>query len=81
MAALRDCIYGLAVVGTMACALSQGHGRAGECDNGNGSLMRIVPLAFTDATDGDIRAVSAITRARDLMRRLRATCSCREGAH
>lgn len=35
--------------GTTADALSSGHGRAGERDNGNGSLMHILPLAFTDA--------------------------------
>lgn len=46
-----------------ATALRIGHGLAGEFDNGNGSLMRTVPLAFTDATDDEIRAVSAITHA------------------
>lgn len=51
------------VGGTTADALSSGHGRAGERDNGNGSLMRILPLAFTDATDDEVRAVSAITHA------------------
>lgn len=49
--------YGL----TTARALEQGHGCAGERDNGNGSLMRIAPLAFTDATDDEVRAVSAVT--------------------
>lgn len=44
-------------------ALRTGRGLAGEWDNGNGSLMRTLPLAFTDATDGDVRAVSAITHA------------------
>ena len=44
-------------------ALERGHGLAGEWDNGNGSLMRTVPLAFTGATDDEVRAVSAITRA------------------
>ena len=47
--------------GTTARALSRGYGCAGERDNGNGSLMRIAPLAFTDATDDEVRAVSAIT--------------------
>ena len=51
------------VGGTTADALSSGRGRAGERDNGNGSLMRILPLAFTDATDDEVRAVSAITHA------------------
>ena len=49
--------------GTTADALSSGRGRAGERDNGNGSLMRILPLAFTGATDDEVRAVSAITHA------------------
>lgn len=48
---------------TTAHALAEGHGCAGERDNGNGSLMRIAPLAFTDASDADIRAISAITHA------------------
>ena len=46
-----------------ATALRVGHGLAGERDNGNGSLMRTMPLAFTDATDDEVRAVSAITHA------------------
>ena len=33
----------------------------GEHDNGNGSLMRILPLAFVECNDDDIRNVSAIT--------------------
>ena len=49
--------------GACARALDQGHGCAEEWDNGNGSLMRTVPLAFTDATDDEVRAVSAITHA------------------
>lgn len=44
-------------------ALSEGHGLTHERSNGNGSLMRIAPLACTDATDDEIRAVSAITHA------------------
>lgn len=40
-----------------------GRGRTGERDNGNGSLMRILPLAFAGATDDEVRAVSAITHA------------------
>lgn len=44
-------------------ALERGHGLTGEWDNGNGSLMRTVPLAFTDAADDEVRAVSAITHA------------------
>jgi ADP-ribosylglycohydrolase len=49
--------------GTTADALSSGRGRAGERDNGNGSLMRILLLAFTGATGDEVRAVSAITHA------------------
>lgn len=48
--------------GATSRALSTGRGCAGERDNGNGSLMRIVPLAFV-ANDNEIRAVSAITHA------------------
>jgi ADP-ribosylglycohydrolase len=44
-------------------AIEAGHGMKGERDNGNGSLMRIAPLAFCDATDDDVRAVSSITHA------------------
>ena len=36
--------------GTTARALHTGKGGSGERDNGNGSLMRIAPLAFTDTT-------------------------------
>ena len=49
--------------GTTARALHAGKGSSGECDNGNGSLMRIAPLAFTDATDEEVSEVSAITHA------------------
>jgi ADP-ribosylglycohydrolase len=47
--------------GTIAEALCTRRGRSGERDNGNGSLMRILPLAFTDASDDEARVVSAIT--------------------
>lgn len=51
-------------VGTAtATALEQGFGCTHERSNGNGSLMRIAPLAFTNASDDEIRAVSAITHA------------------
>lgn len=46
-----------------ATALTEGVGCKGERSNGNGSLMRIVPLAFADADDDDVAAVSAITHA------------------
>lgn len=48
---------------TTARALHSGKGGSGERDNDNGSLMRIAPLAFTDATDEEICEVSAITHA------------------
>ena len=44
-------------------ALFKGKGETGERSNGNGSLMRILPLAFTDCSDEEVRAVSAITHA------------------
>jgi len=42
-------------------ALTSGKPCVGERSNGNGSLMRILPLAFVECTDEEIRAVSAIT--------------------
>ena len=42
-------------------ALTSGKPCEGERSNGNGSLMRILPLAFVECTDEEIRAVSAIT--------------------
>ena len=44
-------------------ALDSGRGCAGEWDEGNGSLMRCLPMAFMDCTDEDVRRVSAITHA------------------
>lgn len=52
-----DCGY------TVRRALEEGHGMGGEDECGNGSLMRILPLAFTDATRSEVREVSAITHA------------------
>ena len=49
--------------GATARALERGRGCDGPRDNGNGSLMRTVPLAFTGAADDEVRAVSAITHA------------------
>lgn len=50
--------------GTTAIALRNGKGCDDEFSNGNGSLMRILPLAFVpDITAEQIRAVSAITHA------------------
>lgn len=51
------------VGGTTARALRAGRGMDGERDNGNGSLMRTVPLALMGATDDEVRAVSAVTHA------------------
>ncbi|OFK24810.1 ADP-ribosylglycohydrolase family protein [Olsenella sp. HMSC062G07] len=48
---------------TTRAALTSGHGLRGEWDNGNGSLMRICPLAFCDASDDDVRDVSGVTHA------------------
>jgi ADP-ribosylglycohydrolase len=48
---------------TVATALDRGEGCTGERSNGNGSLMRIAPLAYTQADDDDVRAASAITHA------------------
>ena len=62
--------------GTTACALATGVGCSGERDNGNGSLMRIAPLVFTNATDDEIRAVSAITHAHPI-----STTACVEMVH
>ena len=42
-------------------ALTTGLPQEDEYSDGNGSLMRILPLAFIDCTDDDIRDVSAIT--------------------
>ncbi len=46
-------------------ALNTGRGCDGERDNGNGSIMRIVPLVFMEATDDEVREVSAITHAHE----------------
>lgn len=46
---------------TTCTALRNGKPAVGEWDNGNGSLMRVLPLAFISCTDDEIRAVSAIT--------------------
>ena len=48
---------------TVAAALNEGKARDDEYSNGNGSLMRIAPLAYIWATDDEVRAVSAITHA------------------
>lgn len=49
---------------TTMCTILNRKGATGEHSNGNGSLMRILPLAFADdVTDEEIRQVSAITHA------------------
>lgn len=47
-------------------ALRTGKPKTGDRDNGNGSLMRILPLAFMDCTDDEIREVSAITHGHEI---------------
>ncbi|KFI53094.1 ADP-ribosylglycohydrolase family protein [Bifidobacterium biavatii] len=54
------------VGGTTSRALASGRGGTRERDNGNGSLMRILPLAFTDCSDDDIRRASAVTHAHEI---------------
>lgn len=44
-----------------ARALETGKGQSGVRDNGNGSLMRIAPLAMLHTSDDEVRSVSAIT--------------------
>ena len=48
---------------TCATAIQQGYGCDDEMSNGNGSPIRIAPLALTDANNSEIAAVSAITHA------------------
>lgn len=49
---------------TTAAAIVEGKPGTGERSNGNGSLMRIIPLAFVpDVTDKEIENVSALTHA------------------
>lgn len=65
---LRDGAYAIDehvfdVGGTVRQALRDGRGAYGEWDCGNGSLMCILLLAFTHASDGGIRVVSAVTHA------------------
>lgn len=51
------------VGGTVLRALESGTGLDDEWSQGNGSLMRIWPLALTDATDDEIAAASSVTHA------------------
>lgn len=59
--------------GTTSMALCRGKGSIDEWSNGNGSLMRIAPLAFTDASDEEVEAVSAITHAHKISKK---ACVC-----
>ncbi len=49
-----------------SAAITRGIGCGSVNSNGNGSLMRIAPLAYTHADDDSIRAVSAITHAHQI---------------
>ncbi|MCD8317316.1 MAG: ADP-ribosylglycohydrolase family protein, partial [Eggerthellaceae bacterium] len=52
---------------TVAEALEQGSGLTGISSNGNGSLMRIIPLAFVKGISNEqIEQVSAITHAHSI---------------
>lgn len=55
---------------TTYTALTTNRVMDGEWDSGNGSLMRIAPLAATSASDKDVAEVSAITHATALCKRL-----------
>ena len=46
-------------------ALHIDHGLDGERDNGNGALMRSIPLAFFGVSDDDVRVMSAVTHAHE----------------
>ncbi|MGN0959280.1 MAG: ADP-ribosylglycohydrolase family protein, partial [Coriobacteriales bacterium] len=48
---------------TTSHAIERGEGCCGERDCGNGSLMRIAPLAFTGAGRDEVAAASAVTHA------------------
>ena len=50
-------------------ALATGIPRTDEKSNGNGSLMRILPLAFVDCTDEEIEEVSAITHGHEISKK------------
>ncbi len=49
--------------GTTARALRRGKGVADKLSNGNGSLMRMIPIVFTDADDDMVAEISGITHA------------------
>lgn len=52
---------------TTSQAISQGFGLTDISSNGNGSLMRIIPLAFVPGiTDEEVREVSALTHGHEI---------------
>lgn len=51
---------------TTSNAINDGVGASDIFSNGNGSLMRILPLAFTDCGNEEINSVSAITHAHEI---------------
>lgn len=56
--------YAIDIGSTCGNAIENKRGYDNEWSQGNGSLMRTIPLAFvTDVTDDEIRQVSAITHA------------------
>lgn len=57
------------VGGTTREALTLNQGMDDYYSNGNGSLMRILPLAFTNASDAEIESVSSITHAHEISRK------------
>lgn len=71
----RDWLYGAKytvdnkvfdVGGTTRIALETGQGLEDFYSNGNGSLMRVIPLAFIEMNAGTVAAVSAITHANNI---------------
>lgn len=59
--AIDELVFDIGI--TVRTALRTGQGRTEASSCGNGSLMRILPLAFTSAPDETVRQVSAITHA------------------
>lgn len=57
------------VGGTTREALTLNQGMDDYYSNGNGSLMRILPLAFTNASDAEIEEISAITHAHEISKK------------
>lgn len=51
---------------TVSEALHSGVGLTGYRDNGNGSLMRMIPFAFLDVTDQEVADASSVTHAHEI---------------